>query len=306
MGRVVVIALFWLLGMSAASAKIESVRIYDPRPIGYFAGDILERTFEIESSGGERIMPSSLPRQGLVTYWLEVRDVKTSSSMNGSRALHRVTLIYQTFYVSLDARKLMVPAVNVVLEGPQGTESVEVPAFTFTSSPLRVLFPEKTGETAETFLRPDPDVRTISFVAERRRLIGWLGATFVVLGLLLHQMGWWPFHHRRSRPFTNSHRGVVRIFESGDGGAQGYQDALLLMHRAFDETAGVRVLASDVDAFLERFGQYRTSRLAIDNLFEASRTAFFGGDARAAQAAFGAPMLLDLSRALAVAERETR
>ncbi len=62
------------------------------------------------------------------------------------------------------------------------------------------------------------------------------------------------------------------------GERESYASALTLLHRAFDERAGRRVFADDVDEFLQSHVEHVPCRDAIQDFFDASREVFFGGD----------------------------
>jgi mxaA protein len=73
---------------------------------------------------------------------------------------------------------------------------------------------------------------------------------------------------------------------------------MLTLHRAFDATAGRRLLADDLDAFFARFPRFVPLRSEIERFFAASRQMFFGSVATAPELAW----LRRLARGLARAE----
>jgi mxaA protein len=78
------------------------------------------------------------------------------------------------------------------------------------------------------------------------------------------------------------------------------RDAMLELHRAFDATAGRRVLAADIDGFIEQHKRFGGLKQDIETFFAASRTFFFGP---VQDAALPLDRLAALGRRLMRAER---
>src|SRR5690606_32528298 len=150
------IALVMLAALAQdAAAEVRAVHTIEPRPFGYFLGDTLTRIVEIETGAEDEIVQASLPRTGPSNYWLELRAIEQSTAPHGDGSRHTLRLTYQAFYAAIDPRKQTIPATDITVRGPNGNETATIPPFTFIMSPIREIFPEKSGETADTFLRPD-------------------------------------------------------------------------------------------------------------------------------------------------------
>jgi mxaA protein len=305
--RRAVLAALMALGVAAAAARAEvrAIHAEEPRPFGYFLGDTLARTIEIETGLDDEIVPASLPRTGASNYWLELRAIDLSSIRRGDARIHRLHLTYQTFYAPIDPRKVTIPSAEITIRGPGGSETATLPAFTFLTSPIREIFPEKSGETAETFLRPDATptlrrsghLRTAALAAAALAFGFWL--------LLARDLAWWPFTQRPARPFSRAAREIGQALARGTNGAA-YSAALLALHRAFDRAAGQRVLAADVDAFLAAHPEHGENRAEVERFFAASRAVFFGDERRQGEIAFPSTDLKHLADALARQERAAR
>lgn len=298
-------ALFLIVLMPfAAIAQVRAVHTLEPRAFGYFLGDMLERTVEIETGPDDEIVPASLPRTGPSNYWLELRAIAHTSEQRGDGRLHTLKLTYQTFYAPIDPRKQTIPQIELTIRGPAGNQPTIVPEFTFLMSPLREIFPEKSGETAETFLRPDikPELRRSAGL--RSGVLALAGLSALLLLLVARDLAWWPFHKRPVRPFSRAVREVGRAL--GQGGTTGYKAALLAMHRAFDTAAGQRLLAADLDGFLTSHPEHGETRPLVERFFAASRAAFFGDAPRQAETGMPATELKELASVLARQERGAR
>ncbi|WP_072396221.1 hypothetical protein [Hyphomicrobium sp. CS1GBMeth3] len=299
------LALLMLVGLSGRSAaEVRAVHTIEPRAFGYFLGDTLERVVEIETGPDDEIVPASLPRTGPSNYWLEVRAVETSSERHGDGRLHTLKITYQTFYAPIDPRKVTIPTMDIGIRGLNGSETATIPSFTLITSPIREIFPEKSGETAETFLRPDASAEQRRSGSLRTAALGAAGLSALFLILLARDLAWWPFHTRPTRPFSRAVREIGRALAKG--GADGYRGALLAMHRAFDTAAGHRLLAADLDTFLAAHPEHDASRSLVERFFAASRAVFFGEAPREGETQLPPTELKALAATLARQERAAR
>ncbi|ABD87470.1 hypothetical protein [Rhodopseudomonas palustris] len=269
--------LLMLLLMSVpANAAVHWLRMEEPRNFGYFVGDTLQRQAYILVDPEDTLQAASLPKPGPISYWLDLTGVAVRESRAQGGKLYRVTLVYQNFYVPLDPRKLTIPEWPLQLSDGGGV----IPAFAFTASPIRELFPEKSGETVATFLKPDARATPVSAGWAPHGLALSAAIALLTLVLLAWHYAWWPFVARPDRPFTRAARVIAGL--AGDAvAAVDYRAALLALHRAFDATAKRRLLADDVDGFLAQHPEFAACRAEVVRFFQSSRDSFFGGRATA-------------------------
>lgn len=287
-----------------AAADVRAVHTVEPRPFGYFLGDTLERTIEIGTGPDDEIVQASLPRTGPSNYWLEVRAVEHGWERQGDGRLHTLKITYQAFYAPIDPRKMTIPSTEIAVRGPNGSETATIPPFTMIMSPIREIFPEKSGETAETFLRPNAPAEPRRSGSLRTAALAAAVLSALFLVLLARDLAWWPFHRRPARPFSRAVREIGRAL--ADGGADGYRAALLALHRAFDTAAGHRLFAADVDRFLAEHPEHGASRSLVERFFDASRVVFFGEAPREGETRFPATEVRELAATLARQERAAR
>jgi len=293
-----------LVVVSPAWARPASLAIKEPRAFGYFIGDTLTREIILNVGEGQALDTASVPLHGPVNYWLELSGVnlKTDHRSDGTTTYH-LTLKYQTFYAPLDPRRLVIPALTLKVTGGEGTGEVRVPEFGFLTAPIRLLFAQSSQSSGSAVeLQPDAPVHRVTTGRERTgMLVSGLIALASLIGLAWHQ-AWWPFRRRPSRPFTDAAR-YLKANASRLEGASGYRTALLKLHRAFDISAGKRVLSDDVAAFLATRPEFAPYADQVQHLFSSSRRAFFANDVQRAQAEMPLKALADLSARLGAAER---
>jgi len=292
-----------VVASNTAWARATSLAIKEPRAFGYFIGDTLTREVILNVGEGQSLDAASVPLQGPVNYWLELSDVKLKTDVRGDGTTYRLSLKYQTFYAPLDPRRLVIPALTLKVMGGKDTGEVRVPEFGFLTSPVRLLFAQSSQSSGSAVeLQPDAPVHRVTTGHERTgMLVSGLIALASLIGLAWHQ-AWWPFRRRPSRPFTDAAR-YLKANASRLEDAGGYRIALLKLHRAFDISAGKRLLSDDVGAFLSARPEFAPYADQVEHLFSSSRQAFFANDDQRAQAEMPLKALADLSARLGAAER---
>lgn len=285
--------------LAGAPAQAAGVDLYAPRAFGYLIGDTISLEAVVTLDAGWRLDESALPRPRPVTYWLDLKrlDVKPETAPDGAPR-YRLTLTYQTFYSPLEPRALDIPAVPLAARKGDARQTLTIPAWTFVSSPLRELVASQRGNPMA--LQPDIRPRPYPIAPDARLAAAAAVLAAASLVVLAVASGWGPFAGR-SRPFTAALRHMRRLPDLD--APLGYEDALQLLHRAFDAAAGQRLFGEDVPAFLAARPALASEAEAIDRFFTASRIAFFGDDPERAMGLLPPAALLDLARRLSAIER---
>lgn len=292
-----VIGLLTAVGACAEDGPIREVQPLDTRAVGYTLGDRVPRSVLLRVDRDWQLQTAALPTPGPQTYWLELRALDVQERIDGDARVYRVDLDYQTFYAPIQALERSLPALEVTVRRGEQTAHARVPPFRFTMSPLREVKLSAGGEErTQALLRPDiePGPRPL-----RPVLAALAGAVAVACAFAL-ALAWhyarWPFGQRPARPFAQAARRLRRPLPD-------YREALRIVHRAFDATAGRRVLAEDAAALIDAQPRYAPLAADIGRFFAASRQAFFGSGDREAAALLPPAELSTLVRRLAAAER---
>lgn len=299
----VLVCLFAVSG--GAQAQVRSVEVRTPRAFGYVLGDVVRAQADLVVDAGFTLQAASLPQPGPLAYWLDLRDLRVEETVTGDARRVRIVLTYQNFYAALDVRALEIPGFAVSFEsaGAHGatTATAQVPAWSFTISPLREVVPPARENPAD-YMRPDGRVAAIDAQPLWWRAGGFGALALLACAGLARDRAWGPFRARRGRPFAAALARLRRLARTPDAEAA-YGDALRALHRGLDATDGRRVLADDLPGFLARHPAYRPEADALARLLATSRLAFFGPGPAAARAALPWPHLETLARRLAAAER---
>jgi mxaA protein len=214
-------------------------------------------------------------------------------------------LTYQTFYSALEPTKVTIPAYPLKfrnLEPPKTAEQSEaetpgetaediasIPAFPMIMSPLREFavsdFMSGKGVEIADIMRPDAIAKPLGTSRQAVHLGLALAALALSILLLLWHYAKGPFARRPGRPFTRAER-RIRELQSKETGDELYRESLIILHRAFDESFGRRVFASDLQTLLNQRQGFANLKDTLQRFFDGSRIFFFSGDKTAAESKF--------------------
>ncbi len=275
-----------------ALAQIRSVTTdQTQRDFGYFPGGLISSTAVIHVGPDTTLQAGSLPQTGPVSTDIDLLKATTQEAAEPGGRRITVRTEWQSFATPEEVSRNDIPGYQLIFIKDHARLTANIPGFSIAVSPFRhdlqpVLDP--------SVLRPDHPVAPIDLARDRQQLYAASALALLAVLALTASRGLLPWTGRKRAPFADAAR---RITRGGTGG----RDALLLLHRAFDSTAGERVLADDLDRFLAARPHFRPLRADIENFFAASRRMFFGSTANPPSPAV--TPWARLSRALARAER---
>lgn len=245
-----------------------------PREHAYWIGDVLTHRAILSLPEGYLLDRSTLPRPRSVTYWLDLKDVTVSPVGGRSEQALEIRTRYQTFYAPLEPKRREVPAYQIRLNGPEGRRDLEVPAWSFVTSPIRPIFAPTTPEE----LRPDDHyVRIDARRAQIATAVSALSGLAGLLGLAWHQ-AWPPFRRRAARPLTAAYRQVRRLAQSRQ--EDRLRQMCLALHRGLDGAFRRPLLGADLEIFLAARSEFVPLRARLLRFFELSAALFFASPDR--------------------------
>lgn len=323
--RLAVAATIW---SGPACAQIVSVTLQPPpRTFGVFVGDILTSTAILQVLPGTVLDPRSLPPDGPASPSVDVRRV----IVGGTPTRIEIRVTYQSFFSPEQVSTADVPGYTLAFDAGGKRLRAIVPGFSYTASTFRHDLQPTLDPAA---LRPDH----APMPAHARNAAWQIAAGLVSMACGLVALAWpyafagqaMPFRkaarelarlHRKSGAQTSQHpseeRSNIRrggwltspkLFSNSTRfpthamtgtEADAALEAMLVLHRAFDATAGRRVFADDLDRFFSSHKHFTPLRLRTVAFFETSRAVFFGAHVHAPAVA----MWMGLCRDLADAER---
>jgi mxaA protein len=253
-----------LMGLATQARGIDA-KVVNPRTFGYVVGDVFDRQILVHGSPNLLVDEKSLPRLGRQNAWLTLVSADIQSQTHAGTLDVVLRLRYQIRNAPTHTRSILAPSFELRLtEGPRAT-TTPIDPWPVTVSPL--LPADLVAEAAP--LRPDRAPQLIPVTASLSRLLVYVALAAAILAYLFLV----PRMIHRGGPFTQAYRVVRRVAAAHDAGA--YRAALRAVHRAFDETAGRRVFADRMEAFIAERPQFADLQEATAKFLQISRREFF-------------------------------
>jgi len=257
--RVLLIMALSLLGCSGSiDEPVSYFNVETPRPFGYVNGDEIPQRIVIETRSGISLQTGSLPAKGQINRWLNLNQVTVKQS--GQR--YQIDLLYQVFYAPLEVKSLTLPGFTVQLS--QGEKSIgqNVPAWTFTLSPLRELVAR--GE----YLRPDVPPPLLANTQALYGLSVSLCVTVLIAAYLGYLYGCFPNRLRRT-VFKRALRKLEGLSKAD------MEQALTLVHHTLNSLNGQPLFAKRLSDFYRRNPEYLQINSQLAWFFTYSNRYFF-------------------------------
>jgi len=280
-----------------AEAKIVNV-INPPFSNGIQVGDVLSRTFEIETGLGYQIPKTALPMKGENRNGIELTDVTVKSSTSKTKNNYTITLRYQIFTSAEKPVVMQLPEEKFVLTGGTKALSIQAPTWSFWFSPLVA-----EGVTnAKGNLQPQYKPTFINLDAHYARLWASLAALMMgLLGLIYINADkhWLPF---MNGAFAQAHRQLKKLAKAGVSENEAvHKQALIYMHQAFNKIHGENLFASEVDQFVRAHPAFEKLKAEIMGFFTQSNASLFASQLKNGAETLSA--LITLSKRLRDCER---
>jgi len=261
--RVLLIMALSLLGCSGSiDESVSYFNVETPRPFGYVNGDEIPQRIVIETRSGISLQTGSLPAKGQINRWLNLNQVTVKQS--GQR--YQIDLLYQVFYAPLEVKSLTLPGFTVQLS--QGEKSIgqNVPAWTFTLSPLRELVARQ-SEQGE-YLRPDVPPPLLANTQALYGLSVSLCVTVLIAAYLGYLYGCFPNRLRRT-VFKRALRKLEGLSKAD------MEQALTLVHHTLNSLNGQPLFAKRLSDFYRRNPEYLQINSQLAWFFTYSNRYFF-------------------------------
>ncbi len=265
-----------LIWIFPAQAQVVSVQLLGPeRDFGYFVGDLVSTEAIITVAPGTVLDKTSLPVPGPLAAGIELRRIDARQAVEGKTSRILIHAEYQNFMSPEQVTVTELPGFSVRLTAARAHTAAHIPGWTFHVSPLRVA-QRSVSDLGD--LRPNRTILPLREDIVAARLA--VSLILAVAGLLVFAggRGWLPLLRGTKRPFAVAASRIARMSRAGtQGGAE-----FLEMHRAFDATAGRRVLGRDLDDFISEHPRFADLRPDIAGFFRASERWFFARETDAA------------------------
>jgi mxaA protein len=261
--RIVLIMVLSLLGCSGSiDEPVSYFNVETPRPFGYVNGDEIPQRIVIETRSGITLQTGSLPAKGQINRWLNLNQVTVKQS--GQR--YQIDLLYQVFYAPQEVKSLTLPGFTVQLSQGEKNISQNVPAWTFTLSPLRELIARQ-SEQGE-YMRSDVPPPLLTDTQALYNLAASLCVAALIAACLAYLYGCFPNMLRRTL-FKRALRKLAGLSETD------MEQALTVVHQALNSLNGQPLFANRLSDFYRRNPQYLQINAQLLWFFTYSNRYFF-------------------------------
>jgi mxaA protein len=261
--RIALILVLSLLGCSGSiDEPVSYFNVETPRPFGYVIGDEIPQRIVIETRSGIILQTGSLPAKGQINRWLNLNQVTVKQS--GRR--YEIDLRYQVFYAPLEVKSLTLPGFTMQLS--QGEKSIgkNIPAWSFTLSPLRELVVRQT-EQGE-YMRPDSPPLLLANTQALYGLLASLTVALLIAAYLSFLYGCFPNMLRRT-VFKRALRELAGLSKDD------MEQALTIVHHTLNSLNGQPLFYNRLSQFYLRNPQYLQVSSQLDWFFNYSNRYFF-------------------------------
>jgi len=240
--------------------------VIQPRPTGYFVGDVVTQRVLLQSeTGAQTYTPVTLPPPGRVSGWLERRRAIIDTDASSRRWL---AIDYQFLNAPKAVTAATLPAwqLTVKTNGIHSPIALKVPATSLNVAPLSP--PGSPEQVGTRDLRPDRVPPNIAMAPILRTL------AVSITGLLLTLVAWsgWVLWRNKRADTTQPFASALRELRTlADGEPRAWQ----VLHRAFDRAAGRVVQSTTLPVLFERAPQLVPARAQIEQFFAQSNQLFF-------------------------------
>ncbi len=261
--KIVLILAFSLLGCSGSiDEPISYFNVETPRPFGYVNGDEIPQRIIIETRSGITLQTGSLPAKGQINRWLNLNEVTVKQT--GQQYV--IDLRYQVFYAPLEVKSLILPGFTAQLSHGEKSISQNIPAWSFTLSPLRELVVRQT-EQGE-YMRPDSPPILLANTLAMYGLSASLAVAALIAAYLSFLYGFFPNRLRRTL-FKQALRKLAGLSKAD------MEQALTIVHHALNNLNGQPLFYNQLSRFYRRNPEYLQISSQLDWFFNYSNRYFF-------------------------------
>jgi len=252
-----------LLGCSGSiDEPVSYFNVETPRPFGYVNGDEIPQRIVIETRPGISLQTGSLPIKGQINRWLNLNQVTVKQT--GQR--YEIDLLYQVFYAPLEVKALTLPGFSVQLSQGEKSISQNVPAWTFTLSPIRELIARQ-SEQGE-YLRPDSPPPLLTDTQALYSLAASLSVAVLIAVYLAYLYGYFSGMSRRT-VFKRALRKLAGLSKAD------MEQALTIVHHALNSLNGQPLFLNRMGDFYRRNPEYLQINAQLLWFFNYSNRYFF-------------------------------
>ena len=248
------------------AADILDTTVTNPqRAFGYTLGDVLEQKIALSIDDTVHTL-QSLPAEQRVGRWV------TRSAATISDDAQWLTIQYQLINAPPDVRVVALPALTLATETQV---DINVPAWPFSIAPLLPAVSDTNN------LLPAIQADELASIPASESLWRNLLIMAIVLSALLAiWLAWWLWRNwreARALPFAHAHHAIRHVARGNDAKNN---EGWLIMHNAFNQSAGRSIVSSTVIELSRNCSWLKPFESEINQFFALSSTRFFAPESQ--------------------------
>ncbi len=251
-------------GTAGHAASLESP-VEQPRPFGYFIGDMVSQTVALPA-GLNASSAITLPESARLNQWFERIDSRIVTTANDRRWIEIRTQIINS---PAEPLRASLPAISIDIPGHG---PVQIPAWSLAISPLGP-GGDSTADGGRS-IRPDKPATLLIHEPLPGRFQRWLWALALVMAGWMIWLLWRNRTDRNRLPFEQAWHAIRGLQYP----AQRFE-AWQQLHQAFNQTAGRTVQLAQIDQLFSSAPFLAAQRTRIEHFYRASNDCFFARDA---------------------------
>ena len=269
MKKLIPLVLLFVAATALAKELPYRVRTVDPeKTYGYFVGDQIHRTIEIDVKEPYALSKGSVPLTGTRVNGIELRRMEMSQRQQGEWTHYKLDFLYQIFSRGDQARLTQLPRPRLIVTAGKRQLAVESPEWKFEVSPLASSSGNDIGKVERAFRTPlqvEAWPWGLGLMASFAMIIG------AMIGLIyIHaDKAWFP---GMGGPFARGYRHLSSLSEQHAS----LGDAVTAIHQAFRQTYGENLLPDNLDNFLASHPSFHAIRSEIEQFFTSANFVLYG------------------------------
>jgi mxaA protein len=245
------------------------VRTIDPeQTYGYFVGDQIRRTIEIDVKEPYALSKGSVPLAGTRVNGIELRRVEMSQRQRGEWTHYKLDFVYQIFSRGDRALATQLPQPRLIVTAGKRQLAVESPEWKFEVSPLASSSGNDIGKVERAFRTP-LQVEAWPWGLGLMASFAMVMAAMIGLIYINADKAWFP---GMGGPFARGYRHLSSLSEQHTS----LGDAVTAIHQAFRQTYGENLLPHNLDSFLASHPSFRAIRSEIEQFFTSANFVLYG------------------------------
>jgi mxaA protein len=279
MKKLIPLVLLFVAATALAKELPYQVRTVDPeKTYGYFVGDQIHRTIEIDVKEPYALSKGSVPLTGTRVNGIELRRVEMSQRQQGEWTHYKLDFVYQIFSRGDQAWLTQLPRPRLIVTAGKRQLAVESPEWKFEVSPLASSSGNDIGKVERAFRTPlqvEAWPWGLGLMASFAMIIG------AMIGLIyIHaDKAWFP---GMGGPFARGYRHLSSLSEQHSS----LGDAVTAIHQAFRQTYGENLLPDNLDNFLASHPSFHAIRSEIEQFFTSANFVLYGVTSAGAHGSF--------------------